>query len=84
MKIPKEDKPVSEISAFLQQAKNDLHQRQQLFIAQKAYADALENSPAPEDKSEQAIAARKALEEARVTLENLSVLINSDPLQSSS
>ncbi len=82
--MEKEDKPASEISAFLQQAKNELHQRQQLFIAQKAYADALESEPPPEDQSPKAIAARKTIEEAKVALENLNKLIDSDPLQSAS
>ena len=38
MKNSNEDsKPASEISEYLREAKNELHQKQQLFIAQKSY-----------------------------------------------
>lgn len=77
MKNPNEDsKPASEISEFLRQAKNELHQKQQLFIAQKSYTDALENVLATEDSSPEAEEARKHLEEAKISLENLVQLVN--------
>ena len=69
-------KSSSELSDFLQQAKNDIHQRQQLFIAQKSYAEALENAPAPDDTSSGATEANKTIETTHQHLLNLEQLVN--------
>lgn len=81
MKNSNEDsKPASEISEFLREAKNDLHQRQQLFIAQKSYTDALENVLAADDTSPEAEEARIHLAKAKISLENLIQLVNDTSL----
>ncbi len=72
----KDSKPASEISEFLREAKNDLHQSQQLFIAQKSYTDAIENVLATEASSSEAEEAKRHLEEAKISLENLVQLVN--------
>lgn len=80
----KNSKPASEISEFLREAKNELHQKQQLFIAQKAYTDALENVLATNDASPDVKEALKHLEESKITLENLAHLVEGTPLTSPS
>lgn len=70
------NKPASEIDEFLKQAKNELHQRQQLFIAQKTYIDALKLVQTAEGSSSEARDARRQLEKAKISLENLVQLID--------
>ena len=79
MKTPDNSTSLTDIKESLACIKNDLHQKQELFIAQKAYADALENAPASEDTSPEALNARKKLEQAKVTFENLDKLVNGPP-----
>lgn len=75
-----DSKPVADIDEILRQVKNDLHQKQQLFIAQKAYTDALENLPAADDTSPEAEEARRHLDQAKITLENLAQMVEGTPL----
>lgn len=70
-----DSKPASEISEYLRGAKNELHQKQQLFIAQKSYTDALENLLTADASAPEAEEARRHLEQAKISLENLTQLI---------
>ncbi len=81
MKNSNEDsKPASEISEYLREAKNELHQKQQLFIAQKSYTDALDNVLTADASSPEAEEARRHLEESKISLENLVQLVNGTSL----
>lgn len=70
-----DSKPTSEISEYLREAKNELHQKQQLFIAQKSYTDALENVLTADASTPEAEEARRHLEQTKMSLENLVQLI---------